>query len=112
MSAPKIRPQSWRGLIDSGFEPRLYPWEDLPLGNRRVSLEASCWPPDLMAVICFFRDLDSEQLYRITVFRDRTTERYGPQGFDFSDVCPGTILTIEIAQTRSGKFRVQSAQLS
>src|SRR6185295_624509 len=112
MSAPKSRPQSWHGLIDSEFEPRLYPWVDLPLGNRRGSLEASCWPPDLMAVICFFRDLDSEQLYRITVFRDRTTERYGPQGFDFSDVCPGTILTIEIAQTRRGKFRVQSVQLS
>ena len=64
------------------------------------------------AVVCFLRDLDSEQLYRITVFRDPETQQYGPQGFNFSAVPPGTSLTLEIHQNHSGTFRIQAAQLA
>jgi hypothetical protein len=112
MSEPEVRPKAWRRLVESGFEPRPYRWEDLPLGQRRVRLEASCWHPEITGVICFFQDLDSEQQYRITVFRNRKTERYGPEGCDFSDVRPGTVLTIDISRTSSGQFKIQGAHLS
>jgi hypothetical protein len=106
------RPKSWRILLDSGFEPRDYPWEGLPIGTRRVTLDESLWHRHETAVICFFHDLDSDQRYRLTVFRDPETHEYGPKSFDVSHLCPGTILTIEIHQNRTGTFRLQAAQLA
>jgi hypothetical protein len=91
--ATPYRPQSWRQFWESGFETELYGWEDLPIGRRRVILEASAWHRNRPAVVCFLLDLDSEQRYRITVFRDSETVKYGPQGFNFSAVSPGTSLT-------------------
>jgi hypothetical protein len=111
-TASGFRPQSWRQFWESGFETELYRWEGLPIGRRRVILEASAWHRNCAAVVCFLRDLDSEQRYRITVFRDRETESYGPQGLNFSAVLPGTSLTIDIHQNHSGTFRIQAAQLS
>lgn len=108
----EFRPQSWRQLWESGFETELYRWEDLPIGRRRVILEASAWHRNCEAIVCFLRDLDSEQRFRITVFRDRETESYGPQGLNFSAVPPGTSLTADIHQNHSGTFRILAAQLS
>ena len=112
MSGERYRPQSWRQLWESEFETEPYRWEGLPIGRRRVILEASAWHRNSAAVICFLRDLDSEQRFRITVFRDRATEMYGPQGFDLATVAPGTSLTIDIHQNHSGTFRIQAAEFS
>jgi hypothetical protein len=104
------RPKPWRQLLESGFETRLYAIEDLPTGKRRVLLENSAWHPNQWAVVWFLRDLDSEQLYRITIFKNRQTGGYGPVS-DLADVAPGTSLTIEIHQNRTGTFRIQNTQL-
>jgi hypothetical protein len=105
------RPKSWRILLESGFEPRLYSHEGLPTGRRRVMLEESLWHRTNVAVVCFFRDLDSDQRYRISVFRHPQTHEYGLDGVDFSHLCPGTILTVEVHQNSTGTFRIQGAQL-
>lgn len=111
MSGPTA-PKSWRQLLDSGFDTRLYSWDDLPTGRRRVILMESSWHRDQPGIINYLRDLDSEQCYRITVFKDRKSGRYGPpQGPDFARVRPGSILTIVIEPTRTGRFRIQSAEL-
>lgn len=80
MSGERYRPQSWRQLWESEFETEPYGWEGLPIGRRRVMLEASAWHRNSAAVICFLRDLDSEQCFRITVFRERETEEVRPPG--------------------------------
>jgi hypothetical protein len=106
------RPMSWRKLLQAGFEPRLYPADGLPTGTRKVILMATSWHRNLTAVVCFFRDLDSQQCYRISVFRDVSTRKYGPEGLDFSLLAPATTLTIEIHQNTTGTFKIQTATLS
>jgi hypothetical protein len=56
------------------------------------------------------RDLASGQRYRITVFRDHTTEEYGPEGLNFAVARPGTLMTLEIHQNCTGTFRILGAQ--
>jgi hypothetical protein len=108
----KFRPKSWRQLLESGFEPGDYPYEGLPVGSRRVALEATLWHPDVPGVVCFFRDLDTEHKYRVSVFKNQRTRRYGPDGVDFSTLGPETMLKIEIRQNRTGTFRIEQAELS
>lgn len=112
MITSSFRPKSWHQLLASGFETRLYAIEDLPTGKRRVLLECSAWHRNQPAVVWFLQDLDSEQRYRITVFKSRTAGNYGPEGIDLSHVPPRTTLTIEIHQNRTGSFRIQGVQLS
>jgi hypothetical protein len=111
MSAPGSRLQSWRKLLESGFDPRLYSWVDLPVGIRRVELEEHAWHRRLNAVVCFFRDVESEQRYRVTVFEEPGIRRFGPEGVDFRTLPPQTILNIEIQMNRTGTFRIVGAQL-
>lgn len=103
------RPTPWRQLLESGFETRLYEFEDLPTGRRRVLLEKSAWHRNQPAVIWFLRDLDSEQRYRISIFQNRRRTGYGPEGSDLAGVPSGTSLTIEIVASRTGTFRIQGA---
>ena len=110
LSTSGYRPQPWRRLLESGSDPRLYSWKDSPVGSRRVALEESAWHRRLSAIVCLFRDLDSEQRYRITVFRNAGIRGYGPESVDFRDLRPGRILTIEIHQNRTGTFRIVGAQ--
>jgi hypothetical protein len=105
----EYRPVPWRRFFESGFETSPYETSDLPTGPRRVLLEASAWHRNQPAVTCFFRDLDSEQRYRISVFRTSKSGLYGPEGFDFSAVPPGTTLAIEILQNQTGTYRILAA---
>jgi hypothetical protein len=107
---PSSRPKSWGHILESGFDTRIYPYRDLPTGSRRVVLEESLWHRYKPAVVCFLRDLDSEQRYRITVFRDPETAIYGTDGVDFSHLPTGTTLTVEIQQNRTGTFRIVGAR--
>jgi len=109
MTNTEVGPKSWRRLLQSGLDLSLYPFEDVPTGKRRVVLEDSAWHRNQPAVVCFFRDLDSEQRYRITVFW-RSTGVYGPEGLNFAVASPGTYMTLEIHQTRNGTFRILGAQ--
>jgi hypothetical protein len=111
MTNTEVGPKSWRRLLQSGLDLSLYPFEDVPAGRRQVVLEYSAWHRKQPAVVCFFRDLASGQRYRITVFRDHTTEEYGPEGgVNFAVACPGTLMTLEIHQNRTGTFRILGAQ--
>jgi hypothetical protein len=110
-SEGKFRPKSWKQLLQSGFEPGDFPYEGLPVGARRVVLEATLWHPDRPGVVCFFRELETEQRYRVSVFKSPETWEYGPEGVDFSRLGPGTMLQIEISQNRTGTFRIEQAEL-
>jgi len=109
----KARPMSWRQFLESGFETHLYAYEDLPTGTRRVVLEKAVWHPGqrVSAVVWFLRDLDSEQRYRISIFRNRQRNGYGPEAVDLANVPPGASLTVEIHQNRTGTFRLVGAQV-
>lgn len=109
----KVRPMPWRQFLESGFEMSLYAFEHLPTGTRRVELEKAVWHPGprVSAVVWFLRDLDSEQRYRISIFRNRQQNGYGPEGADLANVPPGASLTVEIHQNRTGTFRIVGAQV-
>jgi hypothetical protein len=108
----QVRPMSWHQLMESRFETQLYAYENLPTGTRRVLLEKSAWHRYQAAVIWFLRDLDSEKRYRISIFRNRQNNGYGPEQLDLAAVPSGTSLTIEIHQNRTGTFRIQGATVS
>ena len=55
--------------------------------------------------------MDSEQRYRISTFRNRQGDGYGPEGLDLAGIPPGAGLIIEIHQNRTGTFRVQTAEI-
>lgn len=105
----KFRPKSWKQLLQAGFEPADYPYEGLPVGARWVTLEATLWHPTRPGVVCFFRDLNTDERYRVSVFKNPETRGYGPEGVDFSRLGPGTMLKIEIGQNRTGTFRIEQA---
>ena len=109
----KVRPMSWRQFLESGFETHPYSFEDLPTGTRRVVLKIAAWHPAqrVPAVVWFLRDLDSEQRYRISIFRNRQGNSYGPEGLDLADVPPGASLAVEIHQNGTGTFRIVGAQV-
>lgn len=95
---------------ESGFDLGTYAYTDLPTGSRNIVLEASTWNPTQPAVICFFLDLDSNQRYRLSVFRNRKTDRYGPGELDLSGVAPGEKLQITIHQNGTGSYRLLEAK--
>jgi hypothetical protein len=104
---------SWSQLVHSEFDTQLYAFENLPTGTRRVLLEKAVWAPGqrVHAVVWFLRDLDSEQRYRVSIFRNRQGDSYGPEGLDLAGVPSGASLIIEIHQNRTGTFRIQGAQV-
>ena len=111
MSSTESRPQSWSQILSSEINLSVYSYEDVPTGNRSVVLEVSVWHRSQSAVICCFRDLESGQRYRISVFRDHTTAEYGPEGVNFARMAPGTSLHLRIHQNRTGTFRIVGASL-
>jgi len=104
-----MRPSSLRKLSESGFDFDSYAFTDLPTGWRRVVLVISAWHKTQHAVVCFFLDLGTNGRYRVSVFRNPATHRYGPGAFDFSLIAPGTELEILLYQNGTGTFRIMDA---
>jgi hypothetical protein len=107
----RLRPTPWRQLLESGFDTQLYAFGDLPEGPRRIEVEATTWHPKQSALIRFFRDLDSNRRYRISVFKRPKVGGYGPDQMDLSEVPSGTTLTVEIHRNYSGTFQSRMYRL-
>jgi hypothetical protein len=59
---------SWRQALDQGFNPGIYSYSDVPLGEYSAILDFKIWAKKVMAINCYFTQIDTEKKIQLTVY--------------------------------------------
>lgn len=106
---------SYSGAVDSGLNPKIYTYTDLPTGKVTARLDFKIWNKS-SGLSLHFTQLPSNKPFRISVFTDMNSKSQGYMDrsgtIDFSEVnINGVIYELDINQTKSGNFSIKSARI-
>ena len=80
---------SWNVALTQGFEPRLYSYIDIPLGEYAAILDFKIWAKKIMGINCYFTHSVTGQKFQLTVYCRHRSGTYEIDGcrIDFAN-CP------------------------
>lgn len=87
------------------YKPYIYDPDQIPMGKIDAVLDFKTWSKRIMAINCFFTQVDTGTKFVITVYCSHQTGLYAIKGsgVDFSNCGVGIIYTVEVARNRYGK---------
>lgn len=80
---------SWGNALKQGYQPGLYPYspDEVPIGEVRAVLDFKVWAKKIMAISCYFTEVESGRHFKVTAYCTRKGFVLNDGGIDFS-TCP------------------------
>lgn len=106
---------SYIDAVDSGLNPKAYPYAGLPTGKMLARLDFKVWNK-FASLSLYITDMEKNQPYCVSVFSDRKTadNSYKDRAGDIDFSAPninGTIYELDIHRTKGGNYSIKSAKV-
>lgn len=107
---------SWRGAIDSGHQPKDYPYvaDLVPVGKYEAMLDFKIWSKKVNGIDCYFTRPSTGMRFRLTVFRNEEGAYFLPDcPLDFSECADKTcyVITVSVNSKGNAAFKGMEALL-
>jgi len=104
---------SWNVAIRNGYDPGLYIYnaDDIPLGDYEATLQFKIWAKNAMGITCYFIQKQTGKKFRLTVFRQPSTEAYtlDSGGMSFVDIAVNCDYLLKVSRNDKGRIIFEKA---
>jgi hypothetical protein len=105
---------TWKAALDSGCEPRLYPYtaDDVPMGQYEAVLDFKIWAVRAYTLNCYFTEVATGKKFQLSVYR-RDDEIYGLSDgeIDFKESPVSKVYLITVSLNAKSKAVFRQAEL-
>src|SRR6478609_4833958 len=88
-----------------------YAGDDIPLGEYEAVLEFKIWAKNTMGISCYFIQKHTGKKFRLTVFRQPSTEAYtlDSGGMSFVDIAVNCDYLLKVSRNDKGRIIFEKA---
>ena len=103
---------SWKDALAKGFNPSLYPYLDVPVGEYDATLDFKIWAKKVMAISCYFTQHVTGKKIQLTVYcNEAGLYKAGNSEINFAACEIGRMYRIEVIANQKKKVVFAHAEL-
>lgn len=102
---------SWNKALEAGYEPRLYPFDQVAPGEYIAVLDFKIWAKKTMGIACYFTSQADGTFFQLTVYRRQSDHQYKLNGCDIDfTTCPtGVAYSVTVILNGKGHISFNDA---